>query len=198
MKRDLKNKIAWITGAGSGIGQNAAIRLSALGMKVILSGRNLKSLKETSLSCSNDNVIKVSDISNKVSVKQISLEIEKEFENVDVLINCAGINIENRDWATNFRGRIYVHAGKKQDDFDSTFRFLCERIGIAPIVALMSFSKRLPLGAIIGEVDITGCVTQSESPGFVGPYGFMLANPVLYNQPIPYKGQQRFFSVEIP
>ena len=98
MKRDLKNKIAWITGAGSGIGQNAAIRLSALGMKVILSGRNLKSLKETSLSCSNDNVIKVCDISNKVSVKQISLEIEKEFENVDVLINCAGINIENRDW----------------------------------------------------------------------------------------------------
>jgi len=98
MKRDLKNKTAWITGAGSGIGQNAAIRLSALGMKVILSGRNLKSLKETSLSCSNDNVIKVCDISNKVSVKQISLEIEKEFENVDVLINCAGINIQNRDW----------------------------------------------------------------------------------------------------
>ena len=64
MKRDLKNKTAWITGAGSGIGQNAAIRLSALGMKVILSGRNLKSLKETSLSCSNDNVIKVCDISN--------------------------------------------------------------------------------------------------------------------------------------
>ena len=43
MKRNLENKVAWITGAGSGIGQNAAIRLSQLGMKVFLSGRNLVS-----------------------------------------------------------------------------------------------------------------------------------------------------------
>jgi NADP-dependent 3-hydroxy acid dehydrogenase YdfG len=42
MKRNLKDKVVWITGAGSGIGQNAAITLSALGMKVILSGRNKK------------------------------------------------------------------------------------------------------------------------------------------------------------
>ena len=42
MKRDLKEKIAWIVGAGSGIGQNAAVKLSSLGMKVILSGRNIK------------------------------------------------------------------------------------------------------------------------------------------------------------
>ena len=48
MKRNLKNKIAWVTGAGSGIGQNAAIKLSEMGMKVILSGRNLNNLKETS------------------------------------------------------------------------------------------------------------------------------------------------------
>ena len=46
MKRNLKNKIVWITGAGSGIGQNSAITLSKLGMKVILSGRNLETLQE--------------------------------------------------------------------------------------------------------------------------------------------------------
>ena len=51
MKRDLENKVAWITGAGSGIGQNAAIRLSQLGMKVILSGRSLKNLEVTSSKC---------------------------------------------------------------------------------------------------------------------------------------------------
>ena len=46
MKRDLKEKIAWIVGAGSGIGQNAAVKLSSLGMKVILSGRNIKNSNE--------------------------------------------------------------------------------------------------------------------------------------------------------
>ncbi|MDC1194897.1 SDR family oxidoreductase [Pseudomonadota bacterium] len=98
MKRSLENKIAWITGAGSGIGQNAAITLSKLGMKVILSGRNLKNLEETSLKCKNNTSIKILDVSDKQSVKNIAGEIIKEFIHIDILINCAGINIENRDW----------------------------------------------------------------------------------------------------
>jgi NADP-dependent 3-hydroxy acid dehydrogenase YdfG len=98
MKRNLKNKIAWVTGAGSGIGQNAAIKLSEMGMKVILSGRNLKNLKETSLKCTNENFIKICDITKKSSVKEVTLEIEREFKSIDILVNCAGMNIENRDW----------------------------------------------------------------------------------------------------
>ena len=49
MIRNLENKVAWITGAGSGIGQDAAIKLSKLGMKVILSGRNIQALQDTAV-----------------------------------------------------------------------------------------------------------------------------------------------------
>ena len=98
MKRNLENKIAWITGAGSGIGQNAAIKLSELGMKVILSGRNTKNLKDTSLKCRHNTIIKTLDVSDKQSVKEIVNEIKKEVKFIDVLVNCAGINIESRDW----------------------------------------------------------------------------------------------------
>ena len=98
MKRNLKNKIVWITGAGSGIGQNSAITLSKLGMKVILSGRNLETLQETALKCDNEVSIKVLDVSYKESVKDTVKEIEREYKNIDILINAAGINIENRDW----------------------------------------------------------------------------------------------------
>ena len=98
MKRNLENKIAWITGAGSGIGQNAAIKLSELGMKVILSGRNTKNLKDTSLKCRHNTIIKTLDVSDKQSVKEIVTEIKKEVKFIDVLVNCAGINIESRDW----------------------------------------------------------------------------------------------------
>ena len=98
MKRNLENKVAWITGAGSGIGQNAAIKLSKLGMKIILSGRNKKKLKETALKCGDNFLIKTLDISNKKSVQDVVSEIKKEFKYIDVLVNCAGINIENRDW----------------------------------------------------------------------------------------------------
>ena len=98
MKRNLENRIAWITGAGSGIGQNAAIKLSELGMKVILSGRTTKNLKDTSLKCRHNTIIKTLDVSDKQSVKEIVNEIKKEVKFIDVLVNCAGINIESRDW----------------------------------------------------------------------------------------------------
>ena len=100
MKRNLKDKIVWITGAGSGIGQNAAITLSALGMKVILSGRNKETLQQTAAQCINKSEIKILDISNKDQVKQITSEIKKDHDRIDILVNCAGINIEKRDWET--------------------------------------------------------------------------------------------------
>ena len=98
MKRNLEDKVVWITGAGSGIGQNAAVTLSKLGMKVILSGRNVKNLQETALKCKNNPIIKKLDIADKNQVKSLAHEIKMEFMHIDILINCAGINIENRDW----------------------------------------------------------------------------------------------------
>ncbi len=107
-------------------------------------------------------------------------------------------DIENRNWSTNFRGRIYIHAAKRDAAFDDTFKFLCERIGLSPVVALMAFSKRLPRGAIIGEVDIVDCVTKSKSRWFVGKFGLVLRNPVVYKTIIPYRGQPGFFEVLNP
>ena len=99
---------------------------------------------------------------------------------------CKGYkDIENRDWPTKFRGRIYVHAGRRFDN--ASLRLLFE-----------SYLKQLnAFGAIIGEVDIVDCVTESKSPWFVGPYGFVLAHPVLYKKPIPCKGKLGFFEPEI-
>ena len=98
MKRNLKNKIAWITGAGSGIGQNTAITLSSLGMKLILSGRDDKKLKLTANQCANETKIKPLDVSKNEKVEKVSSEIIKEFKKIDILINSAGINVEHRDW----------------------------------------------------------------------------------------------------
>ena len=78
MIRNLEKKVVWITGAGSGIGQNAAIKLSKLGMKVILSGRNKNSLQDTQERCKTNTIIKTVDVSKKSDVKDIFSEIKKE------------------------------------------------------------------------------------------------------------------------
>ena len=50
-------------------------------------------------------------------------------------------------------------------------------------------------GCIVGTVDIIDCVQESDSPWFFGKYGFVLANPVALESPIPLKGALGFFDV---
>ena len=98
--------------------------------------------------------------------------------------------IENRTWSTEFRGRVYVHTGRriKSGDFPEQRDFIRKSKIILP--------EELPLGAIAGKVTITDCVDASSSPWFCGPYGFLLSSPVAYKDPIPYRGQLGFFQVE--
>ena len=98
MKRSLKDKVVWITGAGSGIGQNAAKTLSSLGMNVILSGRDEEKLKFTANQCVKEAKIEPLDVAKHEQVEKVSLEIIKEFKKIDILINSAGTNVEHRDW----------------------------------------------------------------------------------------------------
>lgn len=105
-------------------------------------------------------------------------------------------NIENRSWPLpkgfEVPQRIYIHVGKREDN-GAWLRLVNK--GFAMFTSLLLSSPALPRGAIIGEVDIIGCVTESESPWFAGPYGFQLANPKAYEKPIPYKGKLGFFEV---
>lgn len=105
-----------------------------------------------------------------------------------------GKDVENRRWSTKFQGRIYIHASK---GFDKEHYNLIALSGIAVLL-----DEPLPEpedfihGAIIGEVDIVDCVPYLRfySPwAMPGQYGFVLANPVEYEKPIPCKGMLGFF-----
>lgn len=49
------------------------------------------------------------------------------------------------------------------------------------------------LGGIVGMVEITDCVSTSQSSWFYGQYGFVLRNPVALDF-IPCKGALGFFT----
>ena len=98
MQRNLKDKVVWITGAGGGMGKHIALTLSKLHSKVILSDINEQSLKKVSQKCTYDSLIKPLDITKINHVKTVVKEIESEFGQLDIVINAAGMNIQNRDW----------------------------------------------------------------------------------------------------
>lgn len=114
---------------------------------------------------------------------------------------------ETRGWYTGVRGPLIVHAAKKRDgDVAEALRsrFFLERLaahGLKP--------SDLAYGALIGNLDLVGCcrmdrmLAPSEREAAFGrwePERFAWErgpNPTLWADPIPWKGKQGFFSVDV-
>lgn len=91
-------RVAWITGAGSGIGEHTAIQLAREGFLVVLSGRTQEKLERVAEKCSPTASVKVVDVSNFSDVSRVFNEIIAEHQRIDLLVASAGLNIPNRNW----------------------------------------------------------------------------------------------------
>jgi len=59
-----------------------------------------------------------------------------------------------------------------------------------PAPTAKPFHLDLPLEAVVGVIDLVDCVTESGSPYFTGPFGWVRATPRLLPTPVPCKGMQ--------
>src|SRR5687768_9164287 len=86
-----QRKIAVVTGAGSGIGRNAALALAKRDFAVVLAGRNEQTLKETAALAGSAQTLAIpTDVSKVDSVAQLFEKTKAAFGRVDVLFNNAG------------------------------------------------------------------------------------------------------------
>jgi NADP-dependent 3-hydroxy acid dehydrogenase YdfG len=95
----LSGKITWVTGGGSGIGQAAAVELARAGASVIVSGRRAQALAETEAlikQAGGRGEAQAADVADKESVKRAAEAILARHGRVDILVNCAGVNIPKR------------------------------------------------------------------------------------------------------
>ncbi len=89
-------KVAVVTGAGSGIGREAAKGLLAAGFKVVLAGRRLDALEESvrQSGAGSDRVLACqTDVRQPSSVQALFARTRETFGRVDVLFNNAGMNV---------------------------------------------------------------------------------------------------------
>lgn len=124
MNNRLKNKIALITGATSGMGKSCASELAKFGVNLIIAGRRenlLTEVKETIEKEYNVNVLPiVLDVRDSKEVLKKLGNLPTEWKNIDILINNAGLAagsekvyesyIEDIDAMidTNVKGLLYV------------------------------------------------------------------------------------------
>jgi NADP-dependent 3-hydroxy acid dehydrogenase YdfG len=88
----LKDKVAWITGGGSGIGLAAAQALKDAGATVVISGRSEKTLHHPGLEAI------TLDVSDRKAVAKTATSILKKHGRIDILVNSAGINLPQRNF----------------------------------------------------------------------------------------------------
>lgn len=105
----------------------------------------------------------------------------------------AGCDIINRNFPTSHGGKLAIHASKSLlPDDQIAFIAIRKRLGNSFEIPKDS---ELVFGAIIGLVDLTGCVRSSNSKWFTGDYGFVLRNPVMLAKPLVCRGQLGFWNV---
>jgi NADP-dependent 3-hydroxy acid dehydrogenase YdfG len=105
----LKGKVAWVTGGGSGIGQAGAVELARSGATVVVSGRRESALAETEVRLARARCGSADGRYHRSRRAVARRAILARHGRVDILVNCAGVNIPKRffkDLATTEWDRV--------------------------------------------------------------------------------------------
>jgi NADP-dependent 3-hydroxy acid dehydrogenase YdfG len=118
----LSGKVAWVTGAGSGIGQAGAVELVKAGATVVISGRRAEALEDTRklVTAAGGEIEKLPlDVADRKQVAHVARELLGRHGRCDILVNSAGLNVPKRlykdlvpeDWdkviGINLNGALY-------------------------------------------------------------------------------------------
>jgi NADP-dependent 3-hydroxy acid dehydrogenase YdfG len=99
---DLAGKVAWVTGAGSGIGEAAAVTLARESAAVALTGRRREPLQKVAdqiTRAGGKALVAPGDLGEQEAAGRIAGTIKQTFGRLDILVNNAGANLVERSWA---------------------------------------------------------------------------------------------------
>jgi len=182
----LNNKIALITGGGSGIGMGIARQFTEFGAKVIITGRNPEKLRAAQKKLGENCFVIQNDVTKKGSHPALIRQIENEVGPLEILVNNAGMHqkvpsLEAQDGSfqevvdINLNSvfalsrealKVMVPRGKGSVINISSMAAL---YGL-PLIAAYSSSKAALLGltrSLAAEFSYSGVRINAIAPGFI-------------------------------
>jgi NADP-dependent 3-hydroxy acid dehydrogenase YdfG len=206
--QDLKGQVAWVTGAGTGIGEAAARALAAAGMKLVLSGRRESELNRVAQhirQAGGEARVAPLDVTDASAVEAVVQSIVNQEGRIDVAINSAGLNIPRRNWNQLSReGWDQVI----RIDLDGAF-YCCHAVlpvmrrqqgglivnvssmagkRVSPMTGPAYSAAKFGLNAMTDSINVENCIhgirATAVCPGEV-------ATPILEKRPVPVSQEDR-------
>ena len=163
-----EKKVALITGANKGIGKEIARQLGAQGMTVLLgardAGRGAEAAGELAREGIDAHAISL-DVTDKKSIAAAADQIEKDYGRLDVLVNNAGIALDNGPAST-----LDVETMRRT--------FETNVFGVVAVTqAMLPLLKKSEAGRVVNLSSGLGSLTQNSDPN----WGFAGVKPLAYN-----------------
>ena len=164
---NLKNKKVLITGATGGIGNSLVEKFYNLGSEIVASGTNEEKLEKLQNKFSTIHCVKFKlDEHNKI--ESFVDEIDKKLEGIDVLINNAGITLDNLSI------RLSEENWKKVLDINLTSTFLMCKNVIKKMLK-KKYGKIINITSIVGHTGNIGQANYSASKAGIVAFSKSLA-----------------------
>ncbi len=169
----LKEKVAIVTGASSGIGVETALEFGREGAKVCCVGRDLGRAEATAEKINNkagaDNAMAVKvDVTQGAEVESAVRQVHQRWGKIDILANIAGI-LYMKDFLDH-----------TEEIWDATMAvnvkgsFLCAK-AVVPYMKQQKFGKIINTGSIFGHNGVSGCLAYGVSKMAIHGFTRMLA-----------------------
>ena len=151
----LKGRVAVVSGASSGLGQQMALALARQGASLAILARRVERLEEFKPKLEKAGAKKVvaykCDVTDSDNINKVASKVEKDFKKVDILLNCAGSS----------KDKGVIDMSDEEWDFtiatDETSVFKMTR-------AFAKIMKKNKYGRIINIASMYGLVGNTEIP----------------------------------
>jgi len=150
---ELKNKVAIVTGASSGIGQATAQELARAGMKLVLTGRRKQLLDELADQLDTEVAVVAGDMAEEALPQRLIDTAVETFGSCDIVLNNAGVMI----------------VGKVQDiDIEAACRMV--RVNVEAVYRLAILAMRHMIGQGHGFLINTSSILGTKVRPTTGAY----------------------------
>ena len=203
----LEGLVAVIVGASSGMGRATALAFAAEGARLVVGARRqgeLDALLAEITGHGGEAVARTTDVSKRPDVDAAVQAAVDRFGKVDVLVNCAGVNVPNRQLA-----RLDQAGWDRVIAINLTGAYLCTQ-AVLPRMRAQKGGLIIHVGSISGLWgDFSGAAYQASKHGMVGLanatrmeerlngirvtviYPGLCDTPILKNRPVPPTPEQR-------